>query len=269
MDGHDYRDRSCNFNVDSIEVFFDVTDPMLVAFVDALLAFEVAQEVGSGRAFVGYASLRFMQPTAALVGMQRRARPNAPPVQIVCAIEVAGLRDIAGTTELIDFALTLANDPNFQGVLHWGQRHTADRAITERLFGDSDAQPGGDLGRWRRALARITENGRLDGFSSAFSRRAGLEVVTPIIWEFTAVGSTRGQPIEIKWDCRRNPGATQLSVTTISPSGVQQTQTALPLAGGLSVNASEAGQWEVLLVLQLGAPPLLRAASDSRFPFIV
>ena len=64
MDGHDYFDQSCNVNVDSIEVFFDATNPMLVAYVDALLAFEVAQE-RIGRAFVGYFSLRFTGPTDA------------------------------------------------------------------------------------------------------------------------------------------------------------------------------------------------------------
>jgi hypothetical protein len=161
MDGHNYLDKSCNVNVDSIEVFFDATDPMLVAFVDALIAFEIRQEF-RGRAIVGYVSLRFTARTRALLGMQR--------FPVSCAVEVAGLKDVTGTTELIDFAIALSRDRNFRGILHWGQRNPSTAADIEFRFGD-------DLRVWREALARITDNGRLDGFSSGFTRRVGLEVV--------------------------------------------------------------------------------------------
>lgn len=167
MDGHDYFDRSCNVNVDSIEVFFDATDPMLIAYVDALLAFEISQEVQLGRAFVGYISLRFTGATGALIGQQR--------FPISCAVEVAGLRDVDGVTELIDFAILLALDRNFQGILHWGQRNTSQRFQIAERFGATPGDPIGNLGRWRQALNQITDNGRLDGFSSAFTRRTGLE----------------------------------------------------------------------------------------------
>ncbi len=70
MDGHDYRDQSCNVNADSIEVFFEATDPMLIAFIDALIAFEIRQEY-AGKAFLGYASLRFTGKT------RRPPRPRA------------------------------------------------------------------------------------------------------------------------------------------------------------------------------------------------
>jgi hypothetical protein len=169
MDGHDYFDQSCNVNVDSIEVFFDATDPMLIAFVDALLAFEISQEVQLGRAFVGYISLRFTGPTRALIGQQR--------FPISCAVEVAGLRDVDGVTELIDFAISSALDRNYQGILHWGQRNESQRFQIEERFGVTPADPVGALRRWRQALNQITENGRLDGFSSAFTRRTGLEGV--------------------------------------------------------------------------------------------
>ncbi|MDQ3756231.1 MAG: hypothetical protein M3394_00030 [Actinomycetota bacterium] len=161
MDGHDYLDQSCNINVDSIEVFFDATNPMLVAFVDALITFEIAQET-VGKAFMGYASLRFTGRTRALIGEQRHP--------LTCVVEVAGLRDVTGTTELIDFATTLALDPNFDAVLHWGQRNEAMRSHIEFQF-------DGPLQRWRKALALITDDGRLDRFSSEFTRRTGLEVV--------------------------------------------------------------------------------------------
>lgn len=65
-DGWNYLDRSCNVNADSIEVFFDATDPMLVAFVDKVLKFEIQQE-NHGNAFAGYISLRFTGQTATLL----------------------------------------------------------------------------------------------------------------------------------------------------------------------------------------------------------
>jgi len=169
MDGHDYFDQSCNVNVDSIEVFFDATDPMLIAYVDALLAFEITQEVQLGRAFVGYISLRFTGPTRALLGQQRF--PTS------CAVEVAGLRDVDGVTQLIDFAIASALNRNYQGILHWGQRNESLRFHIEERFGATPADPIGDLQRWRQALNQITEDGTLDGFSSAFTRRTGLEGV--------------------------------------------------------------------------------------------
>jgi hypothetical protein len=167
MDGHDYFDRSCNVNVQSIEVFFDATDPMLIAFVDALLAFEIGQEVTLGHAFVGYISMRFTGQTRALLGPQK--------FPLSCAVEVAGLADVAGTKELIDFASTLALDNNFKGILHWGQHNESTRAHIQERFGDPAVDPGSPMARWRNALKFITDNGNLDGYSSAFTRRTGLE----------------------------------------------------------------------------------------------
>jgi hypothetical protein len=160
MDIHDYRDRSCTVNVDSIEVFFDGTDDRYVAFIDALIAFETGQEI-LGRAFVGYASLRFTQDTGALIGMQRWP--------LTCGIEIACLKDVSGGQELIEYALEWVRNPNNGGILHWGQHHNASRTDTERLFGER-------LARWRSALGRLTAGGDLDRFSSAFTTRTGLEV---------------------------------------------------------------------------------------------
>jgi len=162
MDNHDYHDESCNVNVDSIEVFFDATDPMLIAFVDALLAYETRQET-QGKTFVGYASLRFTAETRAKLGPERWP--------LTCAVEIAGLKDVDGVTELIDYAIALSRDPNFAGILHWGQRNPSNAAdIAFRFAAD------GDLAAWRAQLSRITDGGRLDGFSSAFTRQTGLEV---------------------------------------------------------------------------------------------
>jgi hypothetical protein len=88
---------------------------------------------------------------------------------------VAGLADVAGTKELIDFAITLALNSNFKGILHWGQRNASTRAHIQERFGDPAVDPGSRMARWRQALRFITNNGRLNGFSSAFTRRTGLE----------------------------------------------------------------------------------------------
>ncbi|HYI13862.1 MAG TPA: hypothetical protein VEX37_00605 [Thermomicrobiales bacterium] len=166
-DQKDYRNISCEVNVDSVEVFFDAVDDRLITFVDALLAYEVMQEF-QGKAFVGYASLRFMGQTRALLGMQQHP--------VTCAVEVACLKDVSGSQELIDYAVRLALNPNIGGVLHWGQRNDATEGDIQRLFGDNASPTNGKLGAWREALARITDGGSLDGFSNEFTRRTGLEV---------------------------------------------------------------------------------------------
>jgi hypothetical protein len=168
MEGQDYLDKSCQINVQSIEVCFDATDPMLIEFVDALLAFEIGQEYAQGSAFVGYISLRFTGPTRALLGQQR--------YPVSCSVEVAGLADVVGTKELIDFAITKALDGNSKPIMHWGQRNDSTRQHIEERFGPID-DPTCNLARWRGALSNITDNGRLNRFSSAFTRKTGLEVV--------------------------------------------------------------------------------------------
>jgi hypothetical protein len=168
MDQKDYRNISCEVNVDSVEVFFSAVDGRLIAFIDALIAFEMMQEF-QGKAFVGYASMRFTKRTRALIGMQK--------FDMTCSVEVACLKDVSGSQELVDYAVALARNPNIRGVLHWGQRNDWVRPEVELNFGDSPMNPGGNLGFWRQALAQITQDGALDGFSSEFTRRTGLEVV--------------------------------------------------------------------------------------------
>jgi hypothetical protein len=159
MDTHDYRDLSCNVNVDSIEVFFRADDPMLTVFIDSLIAFELRQEL-QGKACIGYASLRFTGPTHAFLGPSQWQR--------TCAVEISALKDTSGGTDLIDFAIMLSRNRNFAGILHWGQRN-------ESNVGDIEFRFGSNLQRWRQALAPITNDGQLDGFSSAFTRQTGLE----------------------------------------------------------------------------------------------
>jgi hypothetical protein len=243
MDGHDYFDKSCNINVDSIEVFFDATDPMLIAFVDALLAFEIGQETMDGKAFVGYISMRFTGPTRALIGQER--------FPLTCAVEVAGLRDVTGVTELIDFAITLALDSNFSGIMHWGQRNESTRAHIEERFGDTLTDRTGTLHTWRAALSRLTEHGRLDGFSSAFTRRTGLEIVTPAIGRFAAHATIRFKPIVVDWDCTNNPSVAQLQLDVTAPSGAHISVPGLGLIGQEQIAATEAGPHQVVITAAL------------------
>ena len=119
----------------------------------------MAQEF-QGKAFVGYASLRFTEPTRALLGMQR--------FPVSCSVEIACLKDVSGGQELIDFAVRWASNPNNGGILHWGQYLPWTDVQVRRTYG-----PSGDLDRWRAALDRITGGG--DAFSSEFTRRTGLE----------------------------------------------------------------------------------------------
>ncbi len=241
MDGKDYLEKSCSVNADSIEVFFDATDPMLVAYVDALLAYEIAQEVALvPAAFVGYISLRFTRPTRALIGQQR--------FPLSCAVEVSGVRDVAGVTAFMNFATMLALNSNFKGILHWGQRNESTREHVQERFGDSAADQSGRLRRWRDALARLTEHGRLDGFSSAFTRQTGLEIVTPRIGTLSASAAAQSQTITIDWNCQQNPPATEIALRLTSPSGVQSSLPAQALTGQVQVAASEHGAYAVSLV---------------------
>jgi hypothetical protein len=157
MDTHDYLDQSCNVNVDSVEVFFEAEDPMLIAYVDALIAFETRQEF-LGRACLGYASVRFTSQGRALLAPERWPH--------TAVVEVAALRDLEGSDQLLDYAVALARNPNFNAAFHWGQRHESQRPEIERRF-------GADLDTWRLALGRIAGND--ETFSSEFTRRTGLE----------------------------------------------------------------------------------------------
>ncbi|MEP7112143.1 MAG: hypothetical protein ABI862_02655 [Ilumatobacteraceae bacterium] len=242
MDGKDYLEKSCSANADSIEVFFDATDPMLIAYVDGLLAYEIAQEHDPlmPRAFVGYISLRFTGQTSALIGQQR--------FPLTCAVEVSGVRDVAGVTAFMDFAIMLALDGNFQGILHWGQRNESLRAHVQERFGDTAVDQTGNLRKWRDALARITEHGKLDGFSNAFTRQTGLELCNPTIGDLHAVGTGQLQPISIDWDCDRNPPATEIGVEVTDPNGMQSWFSGLPLVGQQQVIATQSGVYSVSLI---------------------
>lgn len=239
MDRHDYLDVSCNVNVDSIEVFFDATDDRLIAFIDALIAFEMMQEF-RGKAFMGYAALRFTKRSRALIGMQK--------FDTSCSVEVACLKDVSGSQELINYAVALACNPNINGLLHWGQRNDYTTPEVERIYGDDALRPGGNLAFWRRALSRVTDNGRLDGFSSEFTRNRGLEVVRPSIQAYTVEPRTAviGDTITISWSCMSNPAGTEVFLQIADPSE-QVVDRALPPEGEQELQVGQLGTYTISL----------------------
>lgn len=165
MDTHDYFDRSCFGNAESLEVFFDAARPdVYCAYVDQILAFEAAQEEQRFRFTVGYVSLRFIRGSHALIAPSQFAD--------TVAIEVSGIRDSAGTIPFVMNAAAVARNPMFGALFHWGQFNPLTRVEVERLYGQA---PGNRLQRWRNALQTLTRNAALDGFSSDFTRRTGLE----------------------------------------------------------------------------------------------
>lgn len=161
MDAHDYLDRSCFGNAESIEVFFDAARPDLYcAYVDAILSFEAFQQEQRGLFSIGYVSLRYVLGSDALIA------PSRFPETVV--IEVAALREAAGSVDFVMNAARVAQRPIFNATFHWGQMNPLVR-------GEVEAHYGGRLDRWRDALRRMTEDGAREGFSSDFTRRTGLE----------------------------------------------------------------------------------------------
>jgi len=162
MDTHDYLDRNCFVDVDSLEVFFNSEESRLLAYIDALIAFERNQQA-EGRSFFGVVGIRFMRGTDATVGPQRWS--------YTASAEVAGLHGVRGTRELMDYASRLACDLGVGGFLHWGQRNETTADWLARTL-----QASGDLGLWRTQLRRLTDDGRLNHFGNAQTRAWGLEV---------------------------------------------------------------------------------------------
>jgi hypothetical protein len=257
MDAHDYTDISCNVNVRSVEVFFEATDPSLLAFVDRLLLFEILQEFQFGQSVAGYVSLRFCQSTEATIGPQ--------PFRRTVAVECAGLADELGSASFVDFAASLAQDSNIKGILHWGQQNNSTQSEIEFRFGDAPGSATGRLHDWRRVLSQLTDNGRLDGFSSDFTRLTGLEVVQPVIGNFSvSVAPTSADPnCTVAWTCINNPSQSTVSLEIHAPSGHVTLVPGLPLNGSHAFAAPGPGNYIVKLILGLDRNGVTRTASQS------
>jgi hypothetical protein len=211
-----------------MEVFFDAEDPNLLTFINRLLLFEIDQEFASGFSVAGYASLRFCEPSSATIGQEAFPR--------TVAVECSGLADELGSAQYVDYAVKLALDPNIKGYLHWGQQNTSTQANIEFRFGDASANPTGPLQQWRSVLSQLTDNGHLDGFSSAFTRRTGLEVVQPAVGSFviSTPPTASNHTCAVTWNCVNNPGI----------SG-------LPFSGSHTITASLTGIYTITLIASL------------------
>lgn len=257
MDTHNYTDISCQVNVNSVEVFFDATDLSLVAFVDRLLKFEVDQEFESGDTVVGYISLRFTGQSGALIGQERWDR--------TCAIECSGLADVQGSTQFVEYATRLAIDSNLNGILHWGQQNESTQSDVEFRFGDAPGNPTGSLHDWRGVLAELTDNGRLNGYSSDFTRRTGLEVVQPVISAFALSGppSSSTPSFVVTWDCGSNPPETTVQLKIQPPLGAFAPAATVPLSGSYTISAASTGVYTVVLVATLDRNGVPREATSA------
>jgi hypothetical protein len=244
MDEHDYLNVGCVAPGDSIEIFFDATDPKLVDFIDLVLA-RIRQlengelENGSPAAFGGYISLRFMAQSQAHLAMQRWTR--------TCSIEIAGLSRIEGTGPLLK--QVEADAMKFGAILHWGQRNNWMMKNVEDAY--NPLGPSGSLFKWRDVLSLLTDHGRHAVFSTDFSKQMGLEITDPIIDSFSAA-PTEGCPQEnttVTWDAIRNPPETQ-AFLVVRPQQGGETRIPLPgLIGSYSVPLG-AGRSTLSLVLQ-------------------
>jgi hypothetical protein len=71
----------------------------------------------------------------------------------------------------MNYASWLATDPNFRGILHWGQRNDTSATTIRQRF----ERFSGKFRRWQQQLRRLTANGTLDHFSNQQTRSWGLE----------------------------------------------------------------------------------------------
>src|SRR5262249_26456506 len=145
----------------------------------------------------------------------------------------------------------------------WGQRNESTMQDIEARFGDTVDQPGGPLGRWRKALSTVTDNGRLDGFGSDFTRRLGLEVVSPAIGSLTIDNSSvdSGDIVTIKWDCVSNPPGTKVRLEVQSPATGTDKREDLPLSGQQQFKATDSSGYGIVLTALYSLNGVERTAS--------
>ncbi len=135
------------------EVFFDAQRGDYLRFVDAMLAYFGSS--GSGKQ-AGYVSIRFMATSEAPLAMQRWPITAAVEVILMEALDPAAKRTIETVNRLAQ---------GYDARFHWGMTRPADyRPVGVR----------NEIERWKAGAATLGVQAG-DGFSSAFSRAAGLE----------------------------------------------------------------------------------------------
>lgn len=162
LDRHNYADRACITGGDALEVAFDAGSDTWLKFINESLFVRTRQLVegsltGRRSMCAAYVSVRFTGRTRALLGIQRWDR--------TCLIAIAGLKGFDGLALLLD---TLESDAVALGAtVHWGQRNNLTRRQVEASYPD--------LPTWRKVLRRVSAHGNPQSFSTAYSRRTGLE----------------------------------------------------------------------------------------------
>lgn len=155
LDGHNYGRDGC-MSANSCEFFFDAHDDQYLKFMSEVLA-----AARAGDYLPGYASLRFVQGSRALLA------PEQYPLSV--AIEIAVPRstddgDLYGKF----FEDVLEIGRAHLGIPHWGQQMRLAPPRLEKLYGEK-------LEPWRWALAEL-EADRAPTFTSDFTRNVGLEL---------------------------------------------------------------------------------------------
>lgn len=207
MDRHSYVNKGCIAPGDSIECFMDATAPDLISFIDYVLG-EVRSLADDGKGVGGYISMRFMTSSPSFLAMQRW--PST------CSIEIAGLSRVDGMGPFMEAVEEESRKRNI--VLHWGQRNNRSQADLEKVFAPAI---GGPFHRWREGLSDVSHNGRLDNFSTAFTRYKGLEITEPKLYDLHASLSEgcESEETAITYDALDNPPETEISLTQRSENG--------------------------------------------------
>ncbi len=154
---------ACMRQIDGLEFALNASRGReeLFRFINAVFA--LTSEFYNANRPPGFAmSLRFTRSTSALLGMQQFDR--------TCSVEFIMLRGFRGHTDFIRRLYLIARQ---QGAIpHWGLIHDLDASEVRALYGDNHSH-------WRRQLGRLLSvGGRLDTFSTTFSRRRELEPMT-------------------------------------------------------------------------------------------
>lgn len=138
------------------------------------------------------------------------------------------------------------------------------RDIEDR-FGDYPIGQVGSLSIWRNSLSHITNNGRLNGFSSKFTRRVGLEIVTPVIQllKTDIIYPSLNQSVKIIWDCNDNPPSTKIKLNIQSPSMKNKDYSDLLLVGRLPFTVFELGQYKITLMAAIQLNGEVRQTSNQ------
>jgi len=157
-DFFDY-DHDC-YRGDSIEVFFEVNNHLLNEIEQVLSVFDRLRD--RGVPFGGYASLRFMARSQALLGLSRWPT--------TCSIEVAAIRGLRGNMQAMQAVQDIAK--NNGGVVHWGQQNDLCADTVANSFGPS-------LTLWQHKLREMEGSSLL--FSNPFTRAHGLEVPIEVL----------------------------------------------------------------------------------------